>query len=619
MFDSTKEDIIDLFKDIDACKLQLPDFQRDWVWDDDGIRSLLASIVRGFPVGAILTLSAGGDVMFKARPLTGVEDQGRAPEEFLLDGQQRLTSLYQAIFSDKPVATQTNKGQKIQRCYYVNIEKVLDPLVDSEDMIRGVPADRMVRENFGRDIVLDLSTREGEYANHLFPLNRIFNERDWIFGWRDYWRARNIDIYDLERGFDQHILSVIKHYKMPVIRLEKNNSREAICLVFEKVNTGGKKLDAFELLTAIYASDEFNLREDWFGKLGGTPGRLARLRGVEAKQDVFVNLSSTAFLQACTVLHTYERRAKAAEAGRVGHDLPAISCNRAAMLGLPLTSYRAFADRVEEAFQEAGKFLNRQKIIWHHDVPYPPQSITLACAFALLGQHAKTAAAQEKFERWFWSVVLGELYGSGSDTRISRDVPELVHWIEGTGPEPTTAIEALFQLDRLDSLRIRLSAAYKGLHALLMRHGCRDFITGNPVDIMTFFHDSIDIHHIFPRKWCDDRKISPDRYNSIVNKTALSSTSNKSIGGRAPSEYLDRIQREHDLTTAQLDEILRSHLIEPEDLRHDDFEAFYTNRKKALADLIEVTMQKPIVADATENEPMGPVEDDTELIASEML
>lgn len=617
MFDSTKEDLIDLLKDIDACKLQLPDFQRDWVWDDDGIRSLLASIVRGFPVGAVLTLSAGGDVMFKARPLTGVEDRGIPPEEFLLDGQQRLTSLYQSIFSDKPVATQTSKGQKIQRYYYVNIEKVLDPIADSEDLIRGVPADRMVRENFGRDIVLDLSTREGEYANHLFPLNRIFNERDWIFGWRDYWRAKDTDIYDLERGFDQHILSIVKHYKMPVIRLEKNNTREAICLVFEKVNTGGKKLDAFELLTAIYAADEFNLREDWFGK-SETPGRLARLQGIEAKQDVFAHLSSTDFLQACTILHTYERRSETARAGRSGHDLPAISCNRAALLGLPLTSYRAFADTVEKAFQEVGKFLNRQKIIWHRDVPYPPQSITLACAFALLGQHAKPAAAQDKFERWFWSGVLGELYGSSSESRIARDVPELVRWIEGAGPEPTTSVEALFQLDRLDSLRMRISAAYKGLHALLMRHGCRDFITGNPVDIMTFFHDSIDIHHIFPRKWCDDRKISPHLYNSIVNKTALSSTSNKSIGGRAPSEYLDRIQREHGLSTDQLDTILRSHLIEPQHLRADDFEAFYAHRKKALADLVENTMQKPIVADTTENEPMGPVEDGTELITSEI-
>ena len=61
------------------------------------------------------------------------------------------------------------------------------------------------------------------------------------------------------------MLERIERYKMPIIRLDRKNSREAICLVFEKVNVGGKKLDAFELVTAIYAADQFDLREDWNG------------------------------------------------------------------------------------------------------------------------------------------------------------------------------------------------------------------------------------------------------------------------------------------------------------------------------------------------------------------
>lgn len=60
MFDSTKDNLNRLLEQVDDQKLQLPDFQRDWVWDEDGIHALLVSIVRGFPVGAILTLEVGG-------------------------------------------------------------------------------------------------------------------------------------------------------------------------------------------------------------------------------------------------------------------------------------------------------------------------------------------------------------------------------------------------------------------------------------------------------------------------------------------------------------------------------------------------------------------------------
>ena len=63
----------------------------------------------------------------------------------------------------------------------------------------------------------------------------------------------------------KNVLNRIERYEMPIIRLDKESDREAICLVFEKVNVGGKKLDAFELVTAIYAAHEFDLREDWNG------------------------------------------------------------------------------------------------------------------------------------------------------------------------------------------------------------------------------------------------------------------------------------------------------------------------------------------------------------------
>jgi len=605
MFDTTKEDLKDILRKADEGRLQLPDFQRDYVWGDEDVRSLIASIAKGFPVGALLTLENGGEVRFKPRLLAGVPQIDVAPAELLLDGQQRITSLYQVAFSQAPVKTKTPKGAEIERYYYLDINLALSESASIDDAIVGVPADRVVRENFGRDVKLDLSTRQHEFDHDHFPLNQVFNNggRDWFYDWRDHWRSKGRDVSDLDRNFVRTVIDRIERYKMPIIRLDRGNSREAICLVFEKVNVGGKKLDAFELVTAIYASDNFDLREDWSGTAKpAVPGRRMRMIGSPNRRDVLTEIASTDFLQSCTLLHTRDNRLARQAEGKTGKDLPQISCNRDALLGLPLAAYQKYAAGVESGFIEAGAFLNEQKIIWNRDVPYPPLVVGLASAFAILGNEAQTTAAKQKLAQWFWCVTLGELYGSSTESRLAKDVPQLVNWVRDNGARPQSLDEALFQQDRLRSLRSRLSAAYKGLHALLMRHGCRDFITGRGVELMTFFNDKIDIHHVFPKKWCLSQGIKPAVFDSIVNKSPLFKRSNITISGSAPSAYLKKIEQAQGISASDLDDILRSHLIDPKHLRNDDFEAFMAARTKALTELIAGAMGKSVVLDHGTNE-----------------
>lgn len=605
MFESTKEDLKRLLESADKCELQLPDFQRDWVWNDEDIKSLLASISRGFPVGAILVLRTGGEVDFKPRPIAGVTDKSAQPKELLLDGQQRITSLYQTLYSQSPVHTVDHKGAGVKRYYYVNIREAAAEDADFDELIINVPANRMRMKPFGREAELDLSTKELEYENHMFPVNQVWDWHNWVYGWRDFWKQRGEDVWHLEQPFVQGTLERMLRYEVPIIRLSEKNTRQAICLVFEKVNVGGKKLDAFELLTAIFAADRFDLRHDWLGSpKDGAAGRLTRIQGLQTRQHVLDELASTDFLQACTILHTRARRMAVAEEGKEGRELPQVSCKRETMLRLPVDAYKQYADGIEDGFRQAGRFLNQQKIVWQRDVPYPPQLVALAAAFALLGKRAHSAAATAKLERWYWCGVLGEQYGSGTETKIARDVPQLVAWIDGDEVEPWTVQNAFFQEDRLDFLRMRLSAAYKGMHALLMRHGCRDFISGDPTDLMTVHQDDIDIHHIFPKKWCRDNGLenSPLSYDSIINKSPLSARSNRMIGGQAPSEYLRGIEQDQGISPEQLDDILRSHLIEPEYLRADNFEAFYRARKAALAALVEEAIGKPIQREAEADE-----------------
>jgi uncharacterized protein with ParB-like and HNH nuclease domain len=118
MFDTTKEDLKHILRKAEEGKLQLPDFQRDYVWGDDDVQSLIASIAKGFPVGALLTLETGGSVTFKPRTLEGVANANPDPDELLLDGQQRMTSLFQAMYCKRPIRTKNQKKDLVERFYY---------------------------------------------------------------------------------------------------------------------------------------------------------------------------------------------------------------------------------------------------------------------------------------------------------------------------------------------------------------------------------------------------------------------------------------------------------------------------------------------------------------------
>ena len=114
-----------------------------------------------------MTLSAGSDIRIKTRPIEGVTVSGdRPPDAYLLDGQQRLTTLYQSLRHPEAVSTSNSKGQKVQRWYYVDMVKAMDPNADREDdAIVSVPKSKKETSDFGRKLERDLSTPALEYKH----------------------------------------------------------------------------------------------------------------------------------------------------------------------------------------------------------------------------------------------------------------------------------------------------------------------------------------------------------------------------------------------------------------------------------------------------------------------
>lgn len=595
-FDSTRRSLGELLKDIVAGKTQLPDFQRGWVWDDEHIQSLLVSIARSFPVGAVMLLENGGETRFKMRPVEGVDSASVSNvvvEKLILDGQQRLTSLTQVLMLEKPVQTRDSKKRDMERLYYIDIAKALEGPEYYQDAFFGVEKDKTVRENFGRDIKIDLRTPELEYQNFCFPCNQILSPFSWLHGLSQSQPEKLKRFLD----FQKIVIGAFESYQIPIISLAKETSKEAVCLVFEKVNTGGVPLSVFELITATYAADGVNLRDEWFGN------KKENVEGVHpylSRQKMLASIEPTDFFQGISILHTYAMRKQDLAAGKVGKQATGVSAKRETVLSLPLSVYQRWKEPLRNGFWMAAKFLRRESFFTPSDLPYRTQLVPLAAILALLGERWQEQRICEKLARWYWSGVLGELYGGAVETRIALDLQEFMAWLEDDALLPATVRDANFQPQRLDTLRSRNSAAYKGINVLIQRQGAQDWFWKSTIRDLseTDWEDNrLDVHHIFPKDWCEKRGIPPRRYNSILNKTPISYKANRMIGGKAPSDYLVQLQNHASVLLAEqgMDILLKTHLLDTVSLRANNFDAFIEARRELMVKLISETMGKALI------------------------
>lgn len=375
-------------------------------------------------------------------------------------------------------------------------------------------------------------------------------------------------------SFYNNIIAKMLQYDFPVITLDKSTPREAVCQVFEQVNTGGVSLTVFELVTAIFAMNSFRLRDDW------------KTRKEEYfDDDVLSVVTESDFLIAVTLIASYYR---------FKNDGKAVSCKKKDVLKLTLDDYKKYADTVSKGFVSACAILNEERIFSERDLPYSTQLIPLAVLCSLLEKEIRTSVVKDKLKRWYWCGVMGELYGSANETRYVNDVVGIMEWILNNGDEPKTIKEAYFNPTRLLGLQTRLSAAYKGIMALILKNSCKDFISGADMDFTVYKKDTIDIHHIFPQSYCISQNHDKTKWNSIVNKTPLTYSTNREIGGVAPSIYLGKMETKKQVDSNKLDEYLITHFIDTQSIRVDDFDTYFIKRASALLDLIGDAMGKTI-------------------------
>lgn len=580
MFKSDNELLSILLDQVENHELQLPDFQRGWVWEDERIKGLLASLTLGYPVGAIMLLESGGEFHFKCKNVEGSGNEFVDPKNMILDGQQRLTSTFLSMRCKNPVPTRNDQNKPLERYYYLDIEKALNTTTDRIDAIISVDKNKQIRENIGRDIKLDLSTQELEFQHKMIPFNIMtnYNElNEWRNKYQEYYQF-NPDIIREYQKLDTQVLNNIAIYRIPIIQVLKSAPKEAVCQVFENVNQGGVPLNVFELLTATFAADDYDLKAEWNS-----------IHEEFSKYKTLEKFDNTSFLIAMTLLVSYRKGGT-------------ISCKKKDVLNLKFEEFRDNKNDLIQGFKIMYDLLVEMCIYSNDDIPYGTQLIPLSVICTILGNELYNASYKDKIKQWFWCGVFGELYGSANETRYALDVPQVINLVKNRTTElPKTVNDCNFSAMRLIGLQTKNSAAYKGIMGIIMQNGAKDWISGTSMSVTNYIEERSDIHHIFPQDYCIGKNYDKKKWNSIINKTPIFFSTNRYIGGVAPSEYISKIVRNKGLTEQDVLNYASTHYINTELLKTDKFEEFIIDRAIRILDAIEDSTGKKITDRASED------------------
>jgi hypothetical protein len=531
-------------------ELALPDFQRDFVWDARATEELIESIARSFPAGSLLFMPWRSDA-FAPRAIQGAPElDGSMPDKLILDGQQRLSSLYQACY-----------GVGEYR-YFVD----LNPLLEDDDIEEAV---------FYRH-----KNRCGPYQTAkqlaerlVLPLGILFGgEGGGFHDWRDEILDHRPEQGDdrialrqaLQRIYKEHI-KPIEDYRFPVVTLDHETSLEAVCSIFETLNRTGIRLSVFDLLAARFYAAGLDLRRKW--------------EATTAEHQIIEDFEVNRYY----LLQSIALRVRS-------------SVKRGDVLRLSVADIEEHWEVVAQGYRSALEMLRDECGVrtskW---LPYGYLLVPMAALWQETIEIGgpSSAANRARLKQWFWCSGFSQTYDRAANSQAARDFGELRDWVAGDGP-PTTVAEFDFDPARLREISPKQQSIYKALMALILRHGAADFHHGHTLTPASIAAQSVDDHHIFPRAYVNPSDADPvfptQLVDCILNRTLIDADTNQRIGKRPPHEYLVEIHDELDgVGIGVFEQVLNSHLLptgENSPLIHDDFEAFLDWREGRIAEEI---------------------------------
>ena len=573
----------DTLRRIDENKIRLPEFQRDFRWKLSDISELLVSMMNGFPIGTFLfwDLKESNDTI-PSRPFEKVNTNGKEnpPDSILvLDGQQRLSSLYQLFYSDF-----TKPKDRSETKFFLKIDELKNGKIDESIVYyngKKVKSDRLCDkiEQFSKDIL---------------PLDILLFE-DKLDDWKDsysYYKASNTNKSDKreeEVQIRKNLNSSLFHDDKPVknlidfqfnvIELSSNTSLETVATIFEKLNSTGAPLDIFEILTA----------------------KFHKQLNVELKEGTYVN--SLRDLWQKTLENENYQNIKSYNDSMRGNMFPqliikSILLNKGAeikrknMLGgrglepqdsLTKDDINSNWKDMTNAFDDAIKELKENYGCPSVDfLPYTTMLVpfSLALREAHMMPVDKQKDAKRKIERWYWYSIFSQRYDSSTDSKSKGDFEDLKECIRTDKPMQSISKNALI-IDDLNLLEITSAGAmFTGVMNLILKNGAKDFQSSK--ELIRLSPKEMDIHHLYPSNLFQSDE-ETEMANSVLNKTMMTSQTNRVIlRDQLPQAYINNLKnRDNQNIIGQL----KDHFIPQQEFLSgslQDFKGFLNKREQLI-------------------------------------
>ncbi len=557
-FDPIKRKLSELLSDIDNGKIQLPNFQRDYKWTPNKVKKLIDSIQAGYPAGSLLFLEVdSSNPLLQSRPFEFVDKENvktDSPEMLVLDGQQRLTSCFYSFY---------NCGTDKDKSFYLNYGELFKQ-VHQKRLNDYSFEDYIVVLN--HDSISDSDCRK----KHYLPFSD-FKDRD---AFRDAKKKiiKQIEDDDIKDFLNYELESYLENifdYQFPVIKLDKELSLEAVCKIFETINTTGLKLSSFDICVAKFMREDLDLRK--------------KMDEVKANSEILKRIfdeDENILLQAIALLAGKSPKANALPKNLEKNDI------------------KNYWDKAIGGFSYIVNVLDRIGVGLRKNtllLPYKPV-LPLFAALSVeneINDNTKIelrSPFEEKIKKFFFASSFSNRYTEGTDAKIQKDFFDINNWIKSDIVPAVVDLGLIWDTEKYIGYSTN-SAFGKSVLCLINNNHPTDFYTTENVGN---FLDSTEsqLHHLFP-KANYSKRIDDKRLNTIFNFTFITSKTNNYIKDADTSKYLKDILIDRGIDEETLKDELQKHFIDDncyDSLINEDFEKFIHQR----AELIKEKLSKII-------------------------
>ncbi|WNC95229.1 DUF262 domain-containing protein (plasmid) [Paraburkholderia sp. FT54] len=462
-------------------EIRIPAFQRGFVWEMDRVAYLLDSIYKGYPFGSLLFWRTKHQLTTERNlgTFTLPEPHVDYPIDYVIDGQQRLTSVF-TVFQTELKA---------------------EPNPDWADVYFDLEAGANPQDS----AFIAISPADGYDKNRYFPMNVLFDSVKYRLN-TEHLDAKKIELVDrLQERF--------KEAQLPV-QVLKSEDRSSVAIVFERINHLGVALDTLQLLSAWTWSDDFDLLDKF------------RELKEELSDFGFAGVGDDADLVLSCV------------AGILTHEP-----GPERLLELNGAAVRDQFSVVENGIRGAIDFLRTQlKVVHLKLLPYPSMLIPLAVFFAEADGKEIVFGGDsfQTIKRWFWRTCFSARYTSQTRKTTITDIEQMVKLKAG---EATTLdhIDVTVTPDFFHSTFRVGAAATKTFVLLLANNDPRSLLSGKNIDLDKVLqrYNRSEFHHIYPRAFLREQGFADGEINVLGNFCFLSAAENKNIGRKRPSVYVN--------------------------------------------------------------------------------